>query len=118
MADLILKDTDPNELRAAIAADVLAAIRPLLANSSAPRLVDGDRMAELAGVSRPTIDRLVRDQRVPSVKIGSRRLFAPQAVIDALAAATIANEKGPVAAGPESVPTREGGYRHDSNPQA
>ena len=91
MADLILKDTDPNELRAAIAADVLAAIRPLLANSSAPRLVDGDRMAELAGVSRPTIDRAVRDGLIPSVRIGRRRLFEPRAVIDAWVAATVQN---------------------------
>ena len=91
MADLILKDTDPNELRAAIAADVLAAIRPLLANSSAPRLVDGDRMAKLAGVSRPTIDRAVRDGMIPSVRIGRRRLFEPSAVIDAWVAATAQN---------------------------
>lgn len=85
MADLLLRDTDPDELRAAIVADLLAELRPLLAESSDPRLVGGDRMAELAGVSRPTIDRAVRDGLVPSVMIGRRRLFDPQRVIDSLA---------------------------------
>ena len=85
MPDLILRDTDPGELREAITADVVAALRPLLVESREPRLVDGDRMAELAGVSRPTIDRAVRDDIIPSVKFGRRRLFDPQAVINALA---------------------------------
>ena len=88
MPDLIFRDTDPNELREAITAEVVAAIRPLLAEVNEPRLVDGDRMAELAGVSRPTIDRAVRDNAIPSVRIGRRRLFEPRAVIDAFAQAT------------------------------
>ncbi|TWU67581.1 hypothetical protein V7x_31560 [Crateriforma conspicua] len=87
MADLLLRDIDPDELRAGIVADVLAALRPVLFGLSEPRLVGGDRMAELAGVSRPTIDRAVRDGLIPSVLIGRRRLFDPQRVIDSLSSA-------------------------------
>ena len=83
MPDLLLRDTNPDDLRAAIVADVIKALSPMLAESNQPQLVDGDRMAELAGVSRPTIDRAVRDDTIPSVKIGRRRLFEPRAVIGA-----------------------------------
>ena len=92
MPDLILRDTDPNELREAITADVVAALQPLLIESREPRLVDGDRMAELASVSRPTIDRAVRNDIIPSMKIGNRRRFDPQAVIEAWEAATKAEK--------------------------
>ena len=81
MPDLLLRDTDPDDLRAAIVADVIKALTPMLADSNQPQLVDGDRMAELASVSRPTIDRAVRDDIIPSVKIGRRRLFEPLSLI-------------------------------------
>lgn len=47
-------------------------------------LVGRERMAEIAGISVPSLDRLVRDGRIPSIQINSRRLFEPKAVIDAL----------------------------------
>ena len=52
----------------------------------APLLVDGNRLAELLSISRPTVDRLVRDDRVPSIMIGTRRLYRPDDVIKALEA--------------------------------
>lgn len=85
MADLFLQGIDPDELQASITAEIIEALKPLLADSNEPRLVDGDRMAELAGVSRPTIDRAVRDDIIPSVLIGRCRRFEPRKVIDALA---------------------------------
>ena len=85
MADLFLQGIDPDELKASITAEIIEALKPLLADSNEPRLVDGDRMAELAGVSRPTIDRAVRDEKIPSVLIGRCRRFEPRKVIDALA---------------------------------
>ena len=85
MADLFLQGIDPDELKASITAEIIEALKPLLADSNEPRLVDGDRMAELAGVSRPTIDRAVRDDIIPSVLIGRCRRFEPRKVIDALA---------------------------------
>ena len=88
MPDLVLRDVDPSELRKAITADVIAALQPLLIESKEPRLVDGDRMAELAAVSRPTIERKVREGVIPSVLVGSCRRYDPRAVIDALAEAT------------------------------
>ena len=85
MPNLYLEGLDPDELKASITAEVVKALKPLLADSNEPRLVDGDRMAELAGVSRPTIDRAVRDDIIPSVLIGRCRRFEPRKVIDALA---------------------------------
>ena len=85
MADLFLLGIDPEELKASITAEIIEALKPLLADSNEPRLVDGDRMAELAGVSRPTIDRAVRDGKIPSVMIGRCRRYEPRKVIDALA---------------------------------
>ena len=86
MPDLYLQGMDPEQLRADITEMVVAAILPLLVDSQEPRLVDGDRMAELAAVSRPSIDRAVRDNVIPSVMIGRCRRYEPRKVIDALAA--------------------------------
>lgn len=91
MADLLLRDTDRDELVRDITAAVFDSVRDAMAELHEPRLVDGDRMAELAGIARPTLDRLVRGNCIPSVTIGRRRLFRPAAVIDAL----VANENTP-----------------------
>ena len=84
MPDLLLRDTDRSELVAEIAAEVVAALRPVLAESAEPQLVDGDCMADRAGISRPTLDRLRAKGLIPSVLIGRRRLYLPAAVIEAL----------------------------------
>ena len=58
----------------------------------APLLVDRLGAARLLGVSAPTIDNLQRRGELPSVKIGSRRLFEIAAVkkyIDSLKAGAI-----------------------------
>ena len=85
MPNLFLEGIDPDELKASITAEVVKALKLLLADSQEPRLVDGDRMAEIVGVSRPTIDRAVRDNLIPSVMIGRCRRYEPRKVIDALA---------------------------------
>lgn len=84
MPDLILRDTDPKELRADIISDVVEVVRELLHEASQPQLVGGDRLAELLETSRPTIDRLVKSGAIPSVSIGRLRRFEVRAVIDAL----------------------------------
>ncbi|WP_372718884.1 helix-turn-helix transcriptional regulator [Novipirellula sp.] len=83
----VIESVDIDELIAAITAAVLAALMPLLSESSEPRLVGGDAMADLLGVSRPTVDRARAAGEIPSIMIGSRRLYQPEAVIAALAAA-------------------------------
>ncbi|WP_372717245.1 helix-turn-helix domain-containing protein [Novipirellula sp.] len=84
MADLSITASMSPEDRAAIVADLVAAMRPLLAEAQEPRLVDGDRMAKLVGVSRPMIDRLRARDVIPSVMVGRCRRYRPDAVIDAL----------------------------------
>lgn len=82
--DWLLRNLDPDELRREIVDEIVERIRELLAAQSAPRMVDRQCMAKLLGISLPTLDRMVTEQRIPSVKVGSRRLFHPPAVIDAL----------------------------------
>ena len=47
-------------------------------------LVGRQEIAELLAVSLPTVDRLVSDGRIPSTKIGTRRLFSPSLVLRAM----------------------------------
>jgi excisionase family DNA binding protein len=49
-----------------------------------PKLVGRHDLAEILGVSVPTIERLQRDKRIPLVRIGRRVLYSPDAVIGAL----------------------------------
>ncbi|GAA4455343.1 hypothetical protein GCM10023156_29170 [Novipirellula rosea] len=87
-----VQEVDLANLTEAVASAVYAKMQPLLATASAPRLVDGDRLAELLGVSRPTVDRMRSSGEIPSVSIGRRRLYDPNAVIAALGESS--NEKG------------------------
>lgn len=87
----VIESVDLDELIAAICGSLITALQPLLSESSEPRLINGDRMADLLGVSRPTVDRMRAAGEIPSIMIGSRRLYQPEAVIAALAAAS---EKG------------------------
>ncbi|GAA4463501.1 hypothetical protein GCM10023156_48700 [Novipirellula rosea] len=89
----VIESVDLDELISAICGSLIEALQPLLSESSEPRLVNGDRMSDLLGVSRPTLDRARAAGEIPSITIGSRRLYQPDAVIAALAAA---HEKGAV----------------------
>ena len=91
MADLILRDVDPEKLTAEITQNVVAALTKVLVDSAEPMSVDAERMAKLSGLSRPTIDRAVREGTIPSFKVGRRRLFQPKKVIEAFASQS---EKG------------------------
>lgn len=63
---------------------VVAAIKPLL--DARPELVDGDTMSQKLGVSPASVDRLRRAGVIPSIKLGHRRLYRPDAVIAAIEA--------------------------------
>lgn len=84
MADMLLRDTAPETLAAAVAEMVLDRLRPMLSETTEPRLVDRFRMAELLSISVPMLDRLTAAGDVPSIRLGTRRLYAPAAVIAAL----------------------------------
>lgn len=79
-----IEGTTPYKLIEAITAAVVAELRPMIEASTEPMLVDGDRMAELVGISRPNLDRLRAAGIVPSVSVGRRRLYRPDAVVAAL----------------------------------
>lgn len=83
MADLWLRDTDRDELINEIVEKVVTTLKDEFAKSGT-RLVDRYAMADLLGISEATVTRLVRDRKIPSKLIGSRRVFNPDDVIAAL----------------------------------
>jgi len=54
-------------------------------NSLAPLTWDMDECSKQIGVSRRTLSRFVNNQEIPVVRIGSRVLFRPEAVMQWLA---------------------------------
>jgi hypothetical protein len=81
---LIFKHVDVESLASALAEEIAKRIEPMLVTRQR-RLVDRPTMAELANIGTATLDRLVASKRVPSVLVGTRRLFDPDKVINALA---------------------------------
>ena len=90
MADLILRDVDPEKLRAAIVADVLAGVRPLLERRSPLPKLTANRaeMAELLGWSLAKLDRRTKAKAIPSLLDGDRRSYVIAEVIEAVKAQT------------------------------
>lgn len=80
---LIFKHADVDSLAVAVADIIVKRIEPTLV-ARQRRLVDRPTMAELANIGTATLDRLVASKRVPSVLVGTRRLFDPDRVIDVL----------------------------------
>ncbi len=68
-----------------VANRVVRRIRSELSLNRQPALVNGDTLAELLSISRPTVDRLRRDGIIPSIKLGPRcRRYNVNAVIQTL----------------------------------
>ncbi|KAA5545103.1 hypothetical protein FYK55_05315 [Roseiconus nitratireducens] len=84
MADLILRDTDADELTDRIATSVIEQLRPLITDAGHSRLVDRRTMAGLLGVSLATFDRLRSTNDIPTRWIETTPRFDPTAVIEAL----------------------------------
>ncbi len=81
---LIFEHADVDVLAKKVA-DIITKRMESLLESRQRRLVDRPTMAELANIGTATLDRLVAAKQVPSVLVGTRRLFDPDKVIDALA---------------------------------
>ena len=78
-------DLDSRELAEEIAQLVVSQFQASLAGGhAARRLVGRNEMAELAGLSVPAIDRMVSSGSIPSIQQGKRRLFNPEAVLQAM----------------------------------
>lgn len=88
--DLILRDIDPDELRAAIVADVVNELRPMMERRSqtSQRIAGRAPMAEILGWSLAKLDRRTKEKAIPSMLDGDRRLYEIDAVIDAIKAGT------------------------------
>lgn len=81
---LIFRQADVESLANVLGDAIAKRIEPMLL-ARQRRLVDRPTMAELANIGTATLDRLVSSKRIPSVLVGTRRLFDPDKVIDALA---------------------------------
>ena len=46
------------------------------------RFISYTETAQFLGISRPTIDRLIARGEIPSYKIGKRRLFDPEELVE------------------------------------
>ena len=46
------------------------------------RFISYTETAQFLGLSRPTIDRLIAREEIPSYKIGKRRLFDPEELVE------------------------------------
>lgn len=95
MPDLILRDTDPDDLRAAIVADVLAALRPMLERQSSidKRIATRAEMARILGWSLAKLGRETAAGHIPSLLSGGRRCFEIEKVLEAVRAQTADAER-------------------------
>lgn len=57
---------------------------------SVPRLMTAQEVAELLRVPRSTVYELARNRRIPFLKVGRRTLFAQHALLEWIAAQTVA----------------------------
>jgi hypothetical protein len=88
---LILEHADVDVLAMKVADVVTHRVESILGNRER-RLVDRPAMARLANIGTATLDRLVTAKRIPSILVGRRRLFDPDAVVDALSAAEVLSD--------------------------
>jgi len=84
MAEILFRDIDPEEFRRQLTNDVVSRLTPLINTPQQPLLVDRIEMAKLLSISSGKLDDLVAEDAVPSVKVGTRRLFSPDAVVNAI----------------------------------
>ena len=84
MADMLLRDTDPDELVARVTRSVIDQVAKLIGTQSRKRLLDRGEMADVLGVSVATFDRLRTTHPVPTKWVESVPRFDADAVIAAL----------------------------------
>ncbi len=84
MAEVLFRDIDPEEFRRQLTNDVVSRLTPLINTPQQPLLVDRVEMAKLLSISPNKLGDLVSQNAIPSVKIGTRRLFSPDAVLSAI----------------------------------
>ncbi len=96
---MLIESLDVNELVDAITEAVVARLHSAIVESQEPRLVDRYRQAELLSISVPMLDRLTGDGVIPCVRLGARRLYQPERVIESLVenGKTIDRKEGKVA---------------------
>jgi excisionase family DNA binding protein len=82
---IFLDGVTADALIESIADRVIEQLRPLIEAKAGPMLVDRQAMADRLGVSLQTVNRLTASGEIPSVLVGTRRLYVPDRVIAALA---------------------------------
>lgn len=80
---ILVQAFDTEDLIERVADRVVERLGPLF-DSKVELLVDGNRLAQLLKLSRPTVDRLRSSGTIPSVLIGTSRRYSPADVMNAL----------------------------------
>jgi hypothetical protein len=96
VADLLLRDTDRDELIRATAAAVVEALRPIMTDDL-HRPKGRDDMADWLGIGVATLDRMTKAGEIPSMLLNKRRCYVPAHVIAAksVSSTSNANAKAP-----------------------
>lgn len=94
MADLLLRDTDREELIRETAAAVVDAMRPLMSDDL-HRPKSRDDMADWLGIGIATLDRMTKAGEIPSMLLNKRRCYVPAHVIAAKSVCINSNGKAP-----------------------
>ncbi|TWU20290.1 hypothetical protein Pla52o_48090 [Novipirellula galeiformis] len=76
---------DTEALAEAIAEAILAKLPPRPEPPATQHLlVSSTKLATMLGISKPFIDRLRSEGKIPSIQVGTRRLYEPSEVVAAL----------------------------------
>ena len=84
MNEILFSKVDPTVFQQQLIAGVLEELKPHLEKRNAPCLVDRGEMASLMSISTGLLDKLVAQDKVPSVLLGRSRRFHPESVLDAI----------------------------------
>lgn len=83
MPDVLLRETDREDLIRDTAAAVVEAMQPTL-GVDLRRPLGRDEMADWLGIGVATLDRMVKSKSIPSLKLAGCRKFVPAEVVAAL----------------------------------
>ena len=84
MTQILFQGINADDLVKQIAERVTADVAKAVQRNAPPLLTDREETARLLNVSVSTLDKLVRDNIMPSTQVRKKRLFDPQEAADAL----------------------------------
>lgn len=81
---IVLEADDLEKFRSELVSDFRDTLLEVMGNQVTEKPIGREQLSELLCVGVATIDRLVRDEAIPSLLVKSRRMFIPSKVFAAL----------------------------------